>query len=84
MSLCHSDQRARVHGAKAAAEDLRMVVGGTVIEPDDGPRSGYQLELTLVDVDALPWQVAQLLGEYELDAPISQRRGAAWTVVATA
>lgn len=84
MSLCYADQRARVQQAASEAESLGMVHDATVIEPDDGPRRGYQLELTLVDVDSLTWEVSQLLGEYELNAPISQRQGSGWTVVATA
>lgn len=84
MSMCYADQRGRVEQAASAARDLRMVAAVDVIEPDTGPRRGYQLEVTLVDVDALPWQVAEVLAEYELDTPISQRQGSHWTVVATA
>jgi len=84
MSLCHSAQRGRIEQAAYEAAELRMVRSTEVIGPDDGPRTGYQLDVTLTDAAGEPWQLAKIRAKYELDAAISQRQGSVWKVVLTA
>lgn len=84
MALCYADQHGRVQNAKHDAEEIESVEDATVIEPAEGERIGYQLQITLAGIDALPAELATVLGQWGLDTPVSQPQGDRWTVVATA